>query len=579
MDVYQQLSDSLQDGTLVAFLGAAVSMSYTSIPAGLDIPGLMSGKDIVEDLAERRNYIDSNMTFTEACFLYKKSEGRIALERYLQENIDRPAVRPLPAHVILASIPFSSYVTTNYDRLLENALLDSRRNPFPIIEDEDVSRLLPSAVPVIKLHGCVTRPVTMIACEDEYKPLSEKSPIIEALLKTQLANKTILFLGYSLDDSDFKTTYNMVKKTLGNHMPKSYAIIKSATSYQKELWSERGIKIIEDDLTQYLRGLLRKSIEAKLPPKNRLNEDWVNNIFFESLHKIRTSPSETQAIDAFFDHLLKEVQSPAFVALSDVLDRAEKAATTVLNQKVNFEAFKKSYEAATHRIKNDCTTKEEAEDVLMQLMDEREQQSFGLRRQWSKIVGRGDNLLTYSQSVRVAEIFKGAPKGVQDTCQIYIAECRPKSPVSFQDAFAITDNLFGTGYQMTLIPDACIDHLLARHQIDKILLGAHAIHLYDGRPMYFINTCGSSQLVASAVRYNVPVFVVAETSKFIEMSTEEYVPNPGFEEEVDVFEDIAASISEIKSRGTVISTLNIGYDLCKFEEGVFLLSEDGLCGE
>ena len=578
MDGYQQLSDSIQDGTLVAFLGAAVSMSYQSVSTGRDIPGLMSGKDIVEDLSNLRNYINADMTFLEACFLYKKNEGRVALERYLEKHIDRPAIRPLPAHVILANIPFSSYVTTNYDRLLETALIESRRNPFPIIEDEDVSRFLPSAIPVIKLHGCVTRPVTMLACEDEYTPLSERSPIIEALLKTQLANKTILFLGYSLEDSDFKLTYEMVLRTLGEHMPKSYAVVKYASSYQKELWSQRGIKVIEGDLTQYLRGLLRSSIESKYPNNHRLSEDWVNNIFFESLHKIRTSPSETQAINAFFDHLLKEVQSPAF-DLSDILDRAKKAAITVLNQKVNFEAFKKAYESIIQRIQDTCTTNEEAEDVIRLLLDEREQQSSGLRRQWSEIVEKGNNLLTYSQSVRVAEILKGAPRGYQTACQIYIAECRPKSPVSFQDAFAITDNLSETGYRMTLIPDACIGHLLARHQIDKVLVGAHAIHLFNGVPKYFVNTCGTSQLVDSAVRYHIPVFVIAETSKFVEMPTEDMIPTPSFEEEEDVFEDISTSISEIKSRGVVISTLNIGYDLCEFYKGVFLMSEEGLCAE
>jgi hypothetical protein len=97
----------------------------------------------------------------------------------------------LPAHVLLTSLPFSAYVTTNYDVLLETALEKVKRRPLAIIQDSDVSRLRPHHTPVLKLHGCVTRPPTMIAAADEYVPWSERSPIIEALLKALHTNRRI----------------------------------------------------------------------------------------------------------------------------------------------------------------------------------------------------------------------------------------------------------------------------------------------------------------------------------------------------------------------------------------------------
>jgi translation initiation factor 2B subunit (eIF-2B alpha/beta/delta family) len=151
--------------------------------------------------------------------------------------------------------------------------------------------------------------------------------------------------------------------------------------------------------------------------------------------------------------------------------------------------------------------------------------------------------------------------------------------VSFQDALAVADSLCNTGYSLMLIPDACIGHLIARNQIDKILIGAHAIHVFEGKPIWFVNTCGTSQLIDSAIRYNIPIFIVAESSKIVDMANADDLPFASYEEEEDVFEDVLSSVSDLKASGMKIGTMNIGYDLCKFHTGIYLLTEEGLCGE
>lgn len=575
---YDQLSDYLRQASLIAFIGAGVSRSYHDPLSGNKYPGLMTASQIVEDLAGKRNYINIEMGFLEACFLYKQQEKRGGLEVYLANCIDRPAISPLPAHLILANIPFFAYVTTNYDRLMELALRDARKSPFAIIEDDDVCRLRPSSLPVIKIHGCVTRPSTILACEDEYVPLYERSPIIEALLKTHLANKAILFIGYSLEDSDFTHLYEEVRRTLRDRMPKSFAVVHAATPYQEGLWEARGVTIIQSDLTQFIRGLMNACREVPQAAVYDREQDWIDNQFFESLTRIRTSPSETQAIDAFLEHLMKEVQSPAF-ALPDILDRAKQASTNVFRQKRNFEAFRKTADSIVTRIENMCSSREEAEEVLRVVLAERDAQAERLRQQWQRVISKNTDILTFSQSVRVAELLKGAPRGVQDTCQVYIAECRPKSPVSFQDGLAVAESLSGTGYKLTLIPDVGTGHLIAAHQIHTILLGAHAIHRFEGKPRWFVNTCGTSQLLDSAIRHRIPVFVVAESSKIIEMDKADELLPISLEEEEDVFKDVSSPISTLKAGGMDIRTLNIGYDLCEFVDGIHLLTEDGICGE
>lgn len=568
----ERLADCLRDGTLVAFVGAGASRSYRNAMSGETSPGLPSARDIVNQLSTGRTNINPDMTFPEACFMLKEHEGRITLERVLQEAIDRPAIRPLPAHVILANMPCAAYVTTNFDRLMEEALLNAKKQPSLIVEDYDVSRLRPSFVPVVKLHGCVTRPHTIVAAEDEYVPFSDKLPLIEALLKTLLANKSVLFLGYGLEDVDLTLLYEQMKRLLGDRMPRSYAVVADTSSYRRELWRKRGVTVIEEDLTEFLRSLLRASIERAAPAVYNSRDDWVNNSFFASLHRIRTLPSETQAIDAFLAHLMSELQSPGLL-LEDILDQAARAVSIVLDQKPNFEAFRTASEQTVSTLQTQSRSKEEGEEIIREIIEKRSFLSAKIKGLWKIAVERGDNILTYSQSVRVIELLQGVPRGIQDTCHVYIAECRPKSPVAFQDALAICDGLKETGYQLTLLPDACMGNLIARRQVNKVLIGTHAVYFADDEPRCFVNTSGTSLLVDTTFRYEVPLYVIAESSKFMKLPEGVLAPNISYEQEEQVFDDVMPRISDLKATGQNVAGINIGYDLCEIRENLRLVTE------
>ncbi|MDZ4177944.1 MAG: SIR2 family protein, partial [Coriobacteriia bacterium] len=220
---YSTLADHLHNGSLVAFVGAGASRSYQDATSGQRWFGLNGAGDFVGILSRKLSYIQASMAFPAACFLYKKKEGRGELERFLLEHYDRPQVPPSPAHVMLANTSFAAYMTTNFDRLLETALREAKKKPYSIIEDDDVPGFRPSDTPIIKLHGCVTRPKSLVAAEDEYLPLSEKSQLIDAMVRTLLANRAVLFLGFALQDADFKFVFDQTKRSLGDRMPRSYA--------------------------------------------------------------------------------------------------------------------------------------------------------------------------------------------------------------------------------------------------------------------------------------------------------------------------------------------------------------------
>lgn len=570
-NAYEALVEHLRQGGLVGFLGAGVSRMYKDTETGRQWPGLPAAADVVAELSKKRSYIDPTLPFHEAFFLYKMHEGRGELEKELLEQIDRPSIKPLPAHVVLANLPFAAFYTTNYDRLVETALQDAKRRVHPIIEDDDVSRLRSDHMPVVKLHGCVTRPGTIVAAQDEYELLSDRAPIIEALLKTHFSNKAVLFLGYGLSDLDFEVEYFRIRRLLGDRMPRGYAVVHQAERYQKDYWRHQGLEIIEADLTEFLRGLLRATTEGARAVVYHPGEDWIDNAFFQSLHQIRTLPSETQVIQAYLLHLLEELRSPGF-SFQDVLSRATKAAKLVLEQRPNYEALRRVSAEVLERM-HQLDSKDEAEEYLRELLATRQAFEQGIQARSKSLVQRGDSILVYSQSVRVLQLLRGASRGVQDACQIFIAECRPKSPHSFTDALAVSEELVDTGYEVTIVPDAAMGNLIQRKQVQKIFMGAHAVFTDGGKPVSFINTCGSVLLLDTAERASIPVFVVAESTKLRELPAEPVETFMSFQEEERLFEGVAKEISDLKARGGRVRGLNIGYDYCTFHPNVVLVTE------
>lgn len=227
-NIAEELADHLKDGNLAAFVGAGVSRTYVDNTTNRIFAGVPTANDIVANLKKTVSYIKDKdrITFERAFFLIKNHEGRQGLERRLLSYVNRRNIRPLPAHELLTSMPFSAYLTTNFDNLLERSLDTTNKEYSVLIQDNDITHLKGTQVPLIKLHGCVTRPDTIVAAEDEYITIDKKTPIISALVQTLLSYKTVLFLGFSLSDVDFMRTYQELLDILGDHMPRSYAIVK-----------------------------------------------------------------------------------------------------------------------------------------------------------------------------------------------------------------------------------------------------------------------------------------------------------------------------------------------------------------
>jgi hypothetical protein len=137
-------------------------------------------------------------------------------------------------HGVLADLGLPIYITTNYDSFMSEAL--RRRRAEPELElcawNEIVAEQQPSALdngfkptpatPVVyHLHGHHEVPQSMVLTEDDYLTflvrLSKDNVerLLPSAIRSALASTSLLFVGYSLADWDFRVLFRGLIGSLG----------------------------------------------------------------------------------------------------------------------------------------------------------------------------------------------------------------------------------------------------------------------------------------------------------------------------------------------------------------------------
>jgi NAD-dependent SIR2 family protein deacetylase len=128
-------------------------------------------------------------------------------------------------HDKLAAIPhFKTVVTTNYDTLLEDAY---KSNGQLLFLPKHIPYIAKDKVNIFKVHGDLTEPDSIIITKTDYnnffKSNSESDPFW-SLIKERLATKTVLFIGYSIEDSNVSVMLDKITEALGDNRKECFFI-------------------------------------------------------------------------------------------------------------------------------------------------------------------------------------------------------------------------------------------------------------------------------------------------------------------------------------------------------------------
>jgi hypothetical protein len=157
-------------------------------------------------------------------------------------------------------------VTTNWDPFLERAL----DVLVPMVEDRDLAFWDDSKRQVLKIHGCITRPHSIVATQSDYDACMKANVLIFNKLKDLMATKTFLFVGYSMRDADFQEVWTGITATLGHFTKLAYAVDIDATPDIISSWKDRGIELVKTSDILFVRALRQKLERDDLIPSEKL---------------------------------------------------------------------------------------------------------------------------------------------------------------------------------------------------------------------------------------------------------------------------------------------------------------------
>lgn len=254
MSIPRALQDRLRDGHVIPFVGAGVSMSildrrshqpvFPSWRQLLDAAGERLAQELKQNDADLvRSFLNVKPAqFLQAANWAQKSLGPVWYE-FLKDKIDIPFDRIEPASLELARriwrLGSNLVITTNYDEVLKWACpRQDDLQSWDIEAPVELAGLLRHKLhrpTVWHLHGHISNAAQVILSPDGYELLYpdangdkqkvEYQAALEAL-RYQLASKSFLFVGFSLDDEYFGTQlaslHEIYKSSVGPH----YAVVR-----------------------------------------------------------------------------------------------------------------------------------------------------------------------------------------------------------------------------------------------------------------------------------------------------------------------------------------------------------------
>ncbi len=230
----------LVTGRWLPVVGAGMSLN-AKLPTGKTMPLWPKlGEILAEDLD------DFSATGTlDAISAFQHEFGRSKLIERLIEILHIKDAQPGRAHDAFCQIPFDITCTTNFDFLLERQYERAPQYVYTVVDEEQLAvTSSPAGTLLLKLHGDLLHPTRLVITEEDYDAFLAKYPLIATYLANLLITKTAVFVGYSLDDPDFRQIWNVVTSRLGRTRRMAYAIMVDAGASEIARYERRGVKVI-----------------------------------------------------------------------------------------------------------------------------------------------------------------------------------------------------------------------------------------------------------------------------------------------------------------------------------------------
>lgn len=185
---------------------------YASSGGKLPLIATMIAEDLHEKWWKLPEFEKSRNKYKEIC-TNKYSALKIEISHYLKSKMDFTIQDKILLEELdlCKKVVIDGIITTNYDNLLEKIFSDFKT----YIGQEELFFSSPQGIgEIYKIHGCQSKPNSLILTEEDYISFEEKNPYLAAKLLTIFTEHPIIFIGYSLTDENILKILNSIAKCL-----------------------------------------------------------------------------------------------------------------------------------------------------------------------------------------------------------------------------------------------------------------------------------------------------------------------------------------------------------------------------
>ena len=200
------LADELMKKRLIVFAGAGCSISA----------GLPSWADLISDIKVKSKTKTNETDLLRIASKIEKEEGQLRFREEIVSRLRKLPSSPASLHRSLVQLEVNLFITTNYDHLLEEAFRDEGIAPAVIFRDKDIPTIDPTRKTIVKLHGDIDSPSSIIISSIDYHKYSSEHSSFVDWLNSKAVENTVLFVGTSFTDQRLKDADDYVLKRFGN---------------------------------------------------------------------------------------------------------------------------------------------------------------------------------------------------------------------------------------------------------------------------------------------------------------------------------------------------------------------------
>lgn len=214
------LADELNKDRLAIFLGAGCST----------MAGLPTWAALIDDLIEKYSIKSNQKDLMILASMIESKIGKASFREQISDKFKTDPKSKIPLFEKVVASGVNLFITTNYDHLLENSFRRYGIDPNVISQFEDIPSINPTNKTIVKLHGDINSPTSLVITSDDYRKYPTQKRQFVDWFNSKLAEKAILFIGTSFEDPRLKRAEEHVFSLFGDFRRKSYIFLREPDS-------------------------------------------------------------------------------------------------------------------------------------------------------------------------------------------------------------------------------------------------------------------------------------------------------------------------------------------------------------